>query len=57
MREGGNTYLHRRWGQTFYVVGCSGHDDVDEEMYVSKANFFVSEASKLAAGARIFRGP
>ena len=63
MREGGNTYLHRRLGQTFYVVGCSGHDDVDEEMYVSKANFLVrevnilvSKASKLSAGTGIFRG-
>ena len=51
-------------GQTFYVVGGGGYDDVDEEMDVSEANFLVSEAnitvseaSKLSAGARIFRGP
>ena len=30
-----------------------GFDDVDEEMDLSEANFFVSEASKLSAGARI----
>ena len=55
-----------RGGQTFHVVGGGGHDDadVDEEMYVSEANslaskvnILVSEASKLSAGARIFRGP
>ena len=47
-------------GQTFYVGCDGGFDDVDEEMDVSKANFlvsaaniFVSEASKLSAGARI----
>ena len=47
-----------------YVGGSGGYDDVDEEMNVSEANFlareasiFVSEASKLSAGARIFRGP
>ena len=52
-------------GQTFYVVGGGGHDDfdVDEEIYVSKANFLVSkvnilvsEVSKLSTGARIIRG-
>ena len=56
MREGGNRYLHRRLGQTFYVVGCSGHDDVDEEMDVSEANIPASKASKLSAGTRILRG-
>ena len=35
-----------------------GDDDVDgEEEDVSEANILVSEASKLSAGARIFRGP
>ena len=36
-------------GQTFYVVGGGDHDDVDvyEEIYVSKVNFIVSEASFL----------
>ena len=43
-------------GQTFYVVGGGGYDDVDEEMYVSEANFLVSKASKLSAGATIFKG-
>ena len=37
---------------------CSGgYDDVDEEMNVNEANFLVSEASKLSAGARIVRAP
>ena len=43
--------------QTFFVGGSGGYDDVDEEIEVSKANFLVSEASKLSAGARIFMGP
>ena len=43
-------------GQTFYVVGGCGHDNVNEEMNVSKANILVSKANKLSAGARIFRG-
>ena len=33
------------------------HADVDEDIYVSKGNYLVSEASKLSAGARIFRCP
>ena len=48
-------------GQTFFVGGSSGYDDVDEEMDVSEANFlvteaniFVSKASKHLAGARNF---
>ena len=55
---GEHTFLHNGWGQTFHVVGGGGHDgvDVEKEMYVSKANFLVSKASKLSAGARIFRG-
>ena len=48
--------LHRGWGQTFYVGGGGGHDD-DEEMDVSEANILMSKASKLSAGARIFRDP
>ena len=50
--------------QTFFVGGDGGYDDVDEEIDVSEvsflvsvANIFVSEASKLSTGARIFRGP
>ena len=52
-------FLHTggRGGQTFYVVGGVGHDDVDEEMYVNEAHILVSKANKLSAGARIFRGP
>ena len=57
--QGGQTFLH--WeggGQTFYVKDVGGDDDVDgEEEDVSEANILVSEASKLSAGARIFRGP
>ena len=61
--RGTNIFIFSGGGQTFYF---EGHDDVnvDEEIYVSKANFLVSEAhilvseaSKLSAGARIFRGP
>ena len=37
----------------FYVRGSSAYDDVDLEIDVSEANFFVSKASKLSAGARI----
>ena len=45
-------------GQTFSVGSDGGNDDVDgEEEDVSEANILVSEASKLSAGARIFRGP
>ena len=41
-----------------YVEDAQGDDDVNgEEEDVSKANILVSEASKLSAGARIFRGP
>ena len=36
-------------GQTFYVVGSGGHVDVDEEMYVSEANYLVSEANILVS--------
>ena len=58
IKGGGQTFL--LWGeggQTFYVRGGGAYDDVDEEVDVSEANFPVSEASKLSAGARIFRGP
>ena len=50
--------IEREGGQTFFGIG-GGDDDVDggEEEDVSKANKFVSEASKLSAGAKIFRGP
>ena len=56
---GGDNHFHTdRWGQTFYVEDVGGDDDVDgEEEDVSEANILVSEASKLSAGARIFRGP
>ena len=52
------------WGQIFFTHGGRGqtffvgaYDAVNEEMVVSEVNIFVSEASKLSAGARIFRGP
>ena len=54
--RGGQTFLTHRGGQTFFGGGGS-YDDVDEEINVSEANILVSEASKLSAGARIFRGP
>ena len=44
-----------RGGQTFFC--WRQYDDVDEKMVLSEANIFVSKASKLSAGARIFRGP
>ena len=50
-------FLYQVGRQTFFVGGSGGYDDVDEEIEVSKANFLVSEASKLSAGARILRGP
>ena len=43
--------MRRGGGQTFYVGGGGAYDNVDEELVVSKANFHVSEASKLYAGA------
>ena len=56
--------MRGRGGQTFYVVECGGHDDIDEVMHVSEANFLVSEANtlvskaiKLSTRARIFRCP
>ena len=62
--RGTNIFASRRGGQTFFVGGGAGYDDVDEEIDVSEANFLVSkanilgsEASKLFTGARIFRGP
>ena len=42
--------------ETFFVRDGSGDSDVDDA-YVIGANINVSEASKLSAGARIFRGP
>ena len=64
IEEGGTNIFALRGGQTSFVRGSGAYDDVDEEMVVSTANFlvirgnnFVSEASKLSAGARIFRGP
>ena len=60
---GGGKHFYMRGGDkhfyTFSVGSDGGNDDVDseEEEDVSEANIFVSEASKLSAGARIFRGP
>ena len=58
--QGGQTFLHMG-GTNIFVGGGGGGYDVDdhkeEEENVSKANIVVSEASKLSAGARIFRGP
>ena len=67
--RGTNIFPTQVGGQTFFVGGSGGFDDVDEEIDVSEANFlvskanifvreaniFVREASKLFAGARIFR--
>ena len=57
MRGGDKHFYTERWGQTFYIGDVGGDGDVDgEEEDVSKANIPVSEAGKLSAGARIFRG-
>ena len=55
--EEGQTFLHQERGGIFFIGGCVGYDDVYEEIDVSEANIVVSEASKLSAGARIFKGP
>ena len=55
--RGGQTFVLLGRGQTFYVGGGGAYDDVVEDLVVSEANFLVSKASKLSAGARIFRGP
>ena len=44
-------------GTNILVGGGGGYDDVHKEMDVSEANIYLSEVSKLSAGARIFRGP
>ena len=51
-------YWHKR-GQTFHVGDGDGEGSVDgvQEGDVSEANILVSEAFKLSAGARIFKGP
>ena len=54
---GGQTFLYLGGGTNIFVGGCCSYDDDDEEIDVSEANIFVSEASKLSAGDRIFRGP
>ena len=54
---GGTNIVTSRRVLTFYVGGDSGYNDVDKEMDVSEANILESEASKLYAGARIFRDP
>ena len=38
------------------VGGGGGYDNVDEDIDVSKASISVSEANKLSAVARIFKG-
>ena len=52
-----NIFASRGGDKHFFVGGGGANDDVDEEMVVSEANYLVSEASKLSAGARIFRDP
>ena len=54
---GTNLFALRAGGRKFFVGGGGSYDDVDEEIDVSEANIFVSEASKPSAGDRIFRGP
>ena len=55
----GNKHFYSVRRESLYVGIGGGYDDVNggEEKGVSKANIFVSIASKLSAGDRIFRGP
>ena len=48
---GGDKHFTQRVGQTFYVGGGGGYDDVNDEMDVSEASFYVSNVCK------IFKGP
>ena len=57
LKETNISFTQERGGQTFYVGGGGAYDDVDEEIDVSETNIFVSEGSKLSAGARSFRSP
>ena len=55
---GTNIFTLRVLGRTFHDKYVVANDDVDlEKGDVSIANILVNEARKLAAGARIFRGP
>jgi len=56
-QEGDKHFCIERGGTNIFVGGGGSYDDVDEEIDVSEANVFVSKASKLSAGDRIFRGP
>ena len=57
-RGGTNIFTLRVLGRTFHDKYVVANDDVDlEKGDVSIGNILVSEARKLAAGARIFRGP
>ena len=55
---GGQTFLHQGGDEHFMLeaVVAMMNDDVDKEMDVRKVNVLESEASKLSAGAGIFRG-
>ena len=54
-QERGGKHFCIKWGvQTFFVVGCGGYDDVDEEIDVSEASFLVSEANVFASEANFF---
>ena len=56
-RRGDKHFSHTGGGTNIFVGGGGSYDDDDEEIDLSEANIFVSEASKLSAGDRIFRGP
>ena len=58
MRGGKHFCTKKRGGANNFVKSGSGYgdDDVHKETDVSKANIAVSEAGKLSAGARIFKG-
>ena len=45
------TYSRDGGGQTFYVGGSGGYDDIDKEINVSKEDVLVSEVSKFSAAA------
>ena len=47
LSPGGQTFLShsKRGGQTFFVGGRGGYDEVGEQIDLSEANFLVSEVN------------
>ena len=64
MIEANIFFSQERVGQTFSHTGGKGRTNIfhtqggEQNFYIEGGtNFLVSKASKLSAGARIFRGP